>query len=77
MLHSKAGQRMCRHRPAHSLLDACAARLVPLCIGVALAAAGAQEEDAAAAHVLEDALGLIHISINLHSRHMQVSGQVV
>ena len=77
MPHNKAGQRVCRREPVHSLLDACAPRLVPLCIGVALAAAGAQEEDAAAAHVLEDALGLIHISINLQSRHVQVSGQMI
>ena len=75
MPHSKAGQRVCSRTPGHSLLDACAPRLVPLCIGVALAAARAQEEDAAAAHVLQDALGLIHISINLQIRHVPVSGQ--
>ena len=75
MPHKKAGQRVNSRTPGHSLLDACAPRLVPLCIGVALAAAGAQEEDAAAAHVLQDALGLIHISINLQNRHVPVSGQ--
>ena len=78
MPHSKAGQRVCRRTPVHSLLDACAPRLVPLCIGVALAAAGAQKEDAAATHVLEDALGLIHVSINLQCRHhVRASGQAL
>ena len=45
--------------------DALAALVVALSVGVAVAAAGAQEAQAAAPHVAQDALGLLHIRVDL------------
>lgn len=51
------------------LFDALLASIVPHNILVTVAAAGAQKAAAAAPHVAQYALALIHICVNLHRQH--------
>lgn len=51
------------------LFDTLLASIVPHNILVTVAAAGAQKAAAAAPHVAQYALALIHICVNLHRRH--------
>jgi hypothetical protein len=60
-----AALHFCRQFHEDARFDALAALGVALCVGVALAAAGAQEAQAAAPHVPQDALGLLNIRVDL------------